>query len=95
MQTPNKHQIVIAWTENDADFVRQEYIGGGEHRNIFKDVIRPKACMWLNEGTQADIQKAKDYLRSEQRDGRVFVYSNERDPLAKAKEQILCTKNLK
>src|SRR6266436_132994 len=82
-------QIVIAWTEQSAEFVEQIYIGGGEYKNVFKDIIIPKACIWLNDGRQSDVAKAREYARSEIPGAKVFTYKGESDPLTKAKQDIL------
>lgn len=86
----NTQQIVIAWKTTDAEFVEQVYIGGGEYKNVFKDVEKANACMWLNEGTQSDVTKARQYIAKEQIiRGKVFTYQGESNPLAKAKQDIL------
>lgn len=79
-------QIVMARIEEEQQIVKIGRIDLGEQHK-FKNVLNPVSCMWLNKGTAKDVAKAKDYAT---REGyTVFTYQNERDPLAKAKQDIL------
>lgn len=84
-------QIVIAWTVAEVEIVRARRIDLGEHP-VTRAVQSPRAAMWLNAGTQDDLRKARDYAT---REGyAVFTYVGEREPLARARREILlCTKS--
>jgi hypothetical protein len=79
-------QIVIAWAEDDQVIVKQGRIDIGE-RHVFKTVPKPMACMWLNNGNERDVEKARAYAA---KSGHVvFCYTEEADPLATARADIL------
>lgn len=64
-------QIIIAWTDSDSEFVRERRTDLGE-RPVIRDVTIVKACVWLNEGTAADVEKAHAY--ADPRGYEVFTY---------------------
>ncbi len=79
-------QIVLAWLDEDFALVQEGQPDIGRPHK-FKAVPKPRACMWLNKGTDADLAKAKTYAA---RDGRtVFCYKNEKEPLQRARTEIL------
>lgn len=47
----------------------------------------PRACVWLNQGTDDDLAKARAYARSEGYTVYTFK-ADTRDPLARARRQI-------
>ena len=54
----------------------------------FEVCQRGEACVWLNQGTEADISKAKQFASPE--GYRVFTFPvSENDPLAKARNAVL------
>lgn len=75
--------IVIAHTVIDREPVGSWRHDLGEHPK-FIEVTRAKTAIWLNDGTEADVEKAKAYAASE--DAYVFTYpTSEPDPLKRAK----------
>jgi hypothetical protein len=81
-------QIVLAWLDEDCVMVQEGQRDiGRQHK--FKTVPKPMACMWLNKGTAADLVKAQAYAA---KDGRtVFRYEREKEPLQRARADILKT----
>ena len=79
-------QIVIAWTEEAQELVKAGRVDLGES-HTFRTIRVPKACMWTNKGKDADLAKARVYAATECRT--VLCYEHERDPLEKAKKDIL------
>jgi hypothetical protein len=79
-------QIVIAWTEEAQEIVKLGRVDLGESHK-FKTIRRPMAAVWLNRGTESDAAKARKYAANEGH--RVFCYENERDPLAKARKDVM------
>ena len=79
-------QIVLAWVDEDFVLVEEGQPDIGRPHK-FRSVPKPLAAMWLNNGTPADIVKAQKYAET---DGRtVFVYEGEKDPLGRARREIL------
>jgi hypothetical protein len=81
-------QIVLAKVNIDhqVDQSKLRRTDMGE-RPIMKQVDKPVSMMWLNRGTQADVQGAQAYARTE--GYTVFTYdTSEHDPLRRAKEDI-------
>jgi hypothetical protein len=94
-----KVQIVIAHLEEDARCIDPRRGDLGESP-IMERFLKPVACMWLRRGTGADIDKANAYVRTLASDAigqgignqrwSVLVYpTSERDPLGKAKAEIM------
>jgi hypothetical protein len=52
---------------------------------------RPEACVWLNEGTEDDIVKAKAFAKTEGYRVMTFPVS-EKDPLSKARKAVMSRK---
>ena len=82
-------QIVIAWAEQTA------LVPTGRHvmRDMnwfpeFRADWEGKACMWLGKGTEADVEKAKAYAKT---DGRLVLTfpADEKDPLDKARAKAV------
>lgn len=96
--------IVIAWTEPEAEIEREGRVDLGE-RHKFLYVLRGRAAMWRNEGTEEDVHKAEQYAARENAqliDGvprgdttqrmRVFVYpTTEKEPLERARRDVTGT----
>jgi hypothetical protein len=86
--------IVVAWTETVSVWDGEAFAADlGRHPRLVEQV-QPKACIWLNCGTEEDVQKAKSYaagrITSQGYPGAVFTYSEtEPDPLGRAKVDIL------
>jgi hypothetical protein len=80
--------IVIAWTEESSEWDGKPYARDRGQQPTMIPTRIAKACVWLNEGGEADLVAAKRYA-----DGtfhRVFTYpTTERDPLARAKHDAL------
>jgi hypothetical protein len=88
-QAPKKLTIVIAWVMVEFEVVKARRTDLGE-APVLKQVLVSKAVMWLNRGTEKDLEKAKVYARS-QKDQRIAVFTyptTERDPLGRAKKEI-------
>ena len=67
-------QIIIAWTEDDVEFVCARRHDLGE-RPVTRPVTRVKAARWLNEGTEDDVRQARAYAVKTRLEGaRVFAY---------------------
>jgi len=87
--SPDPCQIIIAWTDSDAEFVRERRTDLGE-RPVFRDVTVVKAVVWLNEGTATDVVKAHAY--ADPRGYKVFTYPlDTADPLGAARKAMLKT----
>lgn len=84
--TAAKVQIVLARTEEDSRVVRTRRTDLGE-APVIEHFDRPVSAMWLNSGTQADVEKARAYAKTE--GYAVFVYDRSvRDALGQAKRDI-------
>lgn len=79
-------QIVLARVDEDWRVVRARRTDLGE-RPVMEQVDKPVTIMWLNDGDAADVEKAKAYAETE--GYTVFTYKGERDPLARAKRDVL------
>jgi hypothetical protein len=55
-------------------------------RHTFREIKRPVAVMWKNDGDESDKAKAGRYAKSE--GYTVFCYTAEADPLSKARHDI-------
>ena len=81
-------QIVLAKVENTGLRDTGEFLM--RDRNWFpkfEACPEPKACMWLANGKQSDVEKAMWFAAQE--GWTVFVYHNERDPIRRAKLEIM------
>lgn len=80
--------IVLAWAE------KTKLVPTGRHvmqdMNWFPEFRAEwegRAAIWINKGTEADLRKAQDYAKTDQR--HVFIFPiSERDPLGKAREMV-------
>jgi len=87
--SPDPCQIIIAWTDSDAEFVCARRSDLGE-RPVFRDVTVVKAVVWLNEGTAADVVKAHAY--ADPRGYKVFTYALDvADALGATRKAMLAT----
>lgn len=93
-------KIVVAWVIPDG--AREEIYGefvrswDGSHQvPKTRTIPRAMTAMWLNEGTAADVKKAKQYLVTDRPPegstfGAVYTYPvTEKDPLGRAKRDAL------
>lgn len=88
-------QIVIAWTETSSRPIRERRTDLGE-RPVMEDFEQPFSVMWLGEGDEDDVERARNYA-DEMRENdhyknkvKVFTYPvSERDPLERARCEIL------
>ena len=81
--------IVIAWTAEDCRPVGpMARIDLGERTKLEWFPVG-RSAMWKNQGTDADVEKARAYAATQ--DGyRVFVYpATEPTPLARARRDVL------
>ena len=79
------HQIVIAWAEQTKLVPTGRTIR--RDANCFPEFTcewEGKAAMWLNRGTDADVEKAKRFAASEGHT--VYTFAGAKDPLAKARD---------
>jgi|HubBroStandDraft_2_1064218.scaffolds.fasta_scaffold244596_2 hypothetical protein len=87
--------IVIAWTEEEQEIApgQKPWRHDLGERPKLVDVKKPRAVVWLNDGSDADAVKAREYVKKEHPVvGRVFLYpTTERDPLGKARREIMET----
>jgi len=78
-------QIVLA--RNDIDYIIEQEgrIDLGE-RHKLKQIYKPVACIWLNNGSLLDKEKANEFAQKE--GYTVFCYMDEDNPLERAKKEI-------
>lgn len=81
-------QIVIAWTEDSAEWDGEPFAADLGERPTMRPVRNAKACMWLNRGTDADVEKARAYAAKDGHHVLTFPPS-EHDPLGVAKASVL------
>jgi len=79
-------QIVLARLVDDCELVKRGRDDLGE-RHTFRAIKRAESLMWLSNGTPSDKSKAKVF--ADQEGYRVFCFQNERDPLNRAKMEIV------
>ncbi len=60
--------IYICWKEETADFVKQEYIGGGQHMNIYRQRTVTKRARWSTEETPEMFAAARKYIETDMQD---------------------------
>jgi hypothetical protein len=85
--------IVIAWLNEEQEFDGEPYAKDLGARSGLRTVLRPVACVWSRSDLNKQLSAAKEHLRKERPDGAIFVYpSSERDPLGRAKSEILIQK---
>ena len=80
--------FTIVLAKMKSDFVIEEYgrIDIGEPHK-YKEVFYPVSLIWINEGTNQDLLKAKVF--AEENGYNVFIYDiNEADPIKRAKEDL-------
>jgi hypothetical protein len=85
---PEKFKIVLGWVETKLEVVGTHRADLGELPNL-KQVIVPKVLMWLNKGSEKDLEKAHSYAKA-QKDQTVLVFTypkTEKDPLGRAKKE--------
>jgi hypothetical protein len=88
-KAPERFTIVIAWVVVEFEVVNARRADLGESP-ILKQTLGSKAIMWLNRGTEKDLEKAKIYAKSQkgQRMGIFTYHTTEKDPLGRAKKEI-------
>jgi len=79
-------QIIIAWVEEAQELVKAGRHDLGESHK-FRTVLIPRSLMWLNNGKAEDIAKAARYAESEGYS--VLLYTNESDPLGRARREVM------
>jgi hypothetical protein len=87
-ETAMPFQIVIAWTEDSAEWDGEPYAADLGERPTMRPVRLAKACMWLNRGTAADVEKARVYAAPQGYSVLTFPASV-RDPLGAARAAVL------
>lgn len=87
--------IVIAWAEMTGlrDTGKLERFDGYNYRPIFEPCLEARACVWLNQGCESDIERAQTYADGDLGDAsiyRVYAYPlTEQNPLKRARQEIL------
>lgn len=91
-----KKKIVLAWIVEDFKVVRERRRDLGE-RPEMEAILVPKAVVWLNAGTDEDVEKAKVYAAKET-DYQIAVFAyptSEREPIERAKVDVMKMTGLK
>lgn len=57
-------QIVVAWTTTEIEVVQARRADLGE-KPITREVKVGRACMWVREGAQADLEKARAWAAAQ------------------------------
>lgn len=78
--------IVLARIDTAYEIAEYGRIDLGERHKI-REIPKPVALVWINKGTDADKAKAERFAAAE--GYKVFCYSNERNPIEKAKTDIM------
>lgn len=83
--------IVVAWTSQEQEFDGRPFARDLGARPGLREVTKAHSCVWLNKGTDADIEKARLHIESAHPEtGRVFVYPvGEPDPIHRSRREIL------
>jgi hypothetical protein len=79
-------QIVLAKLETDYVIEQEGRIDLGEMHK-FREIKKPIACIWVNNGNEEDKIKAEKFAITE--GYKVFTYINEKEPLKRARKDIL------
>lgn len=84
-------QIVIAWTETVSVWDGEPFAHDLGRPARFVEQTAAKACVWLADGDDTDVEKARDFVTGEYGSrGAVFTYpKSENDPLGRAKQEVL------
>ena len=78
-------QIILARLDQTQEIAKHGRVDLGE-RHTFCTVNVPVAVVWVNKGSEADLQKAQAYAA---REGyTVLCYDGEKDPLNRARKDI-------
>lgn len=87
--------IVIAWTEDEQEIApgQKPWRHDLGERPKLVDVKKPRAVVWVNDGSDADAAKAREYVKkAHPGTGQVFLYpTTEKDPLGKARRDVVTT----
>ncbi len=78
-------QIVLARLDEDFEVLSDAGRDLGVKPKIRKIQV-PRAVMWLNDGNETDLAKARRFAQGE--GYTVFTYTGEADPLGRAKADI-------
>lgn len=88
-------QIIITWADMTGmrDTGKLHRPDGINWQKVYESAPEAKAAMWLNDGTQNDIEKAEQHAKTLEPNSvlvRVYCFNKgERNPLAKARAKIL------
>lgn len=78
-------QIVIGWVVEEMKWNGEAFaVDLGRSPKFVKTMVS-KACMWLNDGSHRDVEKAQKYVESDVENGRVFTFYGVSDPLGEAR----------
>ena len=83
--------IVIAWAEDGKEWDGEPFRADAGRPPRYVDVVIATACVWLLDGSAADVDKARAFVTSHYgARGAVYVYPvTEPDPLKRAKREIM------
>lgn len=81
-------QIVIAWVNMDGVKLTGRYLDRYYTEREIERIQKAHSCMWLNDGTAEDVQRAEQYAKTEEGCA-VYTFEGEKDPLGKAKAAAL------
>lgn len=88
--------IVIGWTETTQVLVKEGRVDLGE-RHTYREERIGKAVVWLLQGMEGDVAKAREYAAApdmKERGAVVFKYPvTEQDPMARGRRDALATWN--
>lgn len=82
-------QIVIGWVVEEMKWNGEAFAVDLGRSPKFVMTMVPKVCMWLNDGSHRDVEKAQKYVERDIENGRVFTFHGVSDPLGEART-ILC-----
>lgn len=76
-------QIVIAKVEMSGIEFTGKYLDRYCTEPEIRRIPQAKGCMWLNDGGPTDVDKAKEFAKTE--GYTVYTFQGEKDPVGKAK----------
>jgi len=88
----DKRWVVIAWTETVWRYEGRPFAADLGALPGMVEVTEGRACVWLRDGTEVDVEEARAYLDKTHPDGWVICYPRtEKEPLIRARAEILAS----